>query len=141
MIKYNSEATIKQSELLTTPQPKMTKEQFKKAVITNLPRANNPDVADFMEHLGISRPANTPAEGLEKKMRYWKDKDTSVQERIIYAQSWNLAVALLAPSYRLEYGEADTNRESKEKHIKFNLETLQKYFYLKLKEDYQTNGN
>ena len=65
------------------------KEQVKKAVVDNLPagpkaqrNAYNPDsvttpeslkspvVKDFMEHLGIEKPALTPAEGLKQKQKF-----------------------------------------------------------------------
>ena len=133
MEKYNhKQATQQLASIMDAkrfPEVPMAREEFKEAVENNLPSANNADVADFNKFLYPERPANTPAEGLEKKMKYWKDKDTSVQERIMYAQSWNLATELVSNLFE----KKDDNS------VIGALEIWQKYFYKKLKEGDQ-NG-
>ena len=115
-----------------------SKAEVKRAIINNLPKVDNEDTKDFMSHLGIEKTANTPAEGLEKKMKYWKEKDSSVQKRIVYAQSWNLAVSLLTSSVS-HYGYLSGNNGGKE-GLKKEIESWQKYFYQKLSEGDQNNG-
>ena len=132
-MKYDTKTAVKQLTEIwdSKKKPKeMTKEDFEKAVKTNLPSADNPDVKDFNKFLYPEKPANTPAEGLEKKMKYWKSKDTDTQGRIRYAQSWNLAVALVGSAYR--YGVYNATQQE--------IEFWQKYFYLKLGENGDKNG-
>ena len=68
-----------------------------------------------------------------------KDKNgNNVQERIAYAQSWNLAVAMIAPAFSsvettIVYKQlADKKGTSADEQVKAAIEELQKYFYDKL---------
>ena len=130
--KFNVKKEInKLQEIYSSTKP--TKEQFKKAVVDNLPKADNPDTRDFMSHLGVEK-LDTPEAGLKAKLNYWKNKDNSVQERIVYAQSWNLAVSFVGSLAQKDSFRADQSVDKYELEFEF----WQKYFYQQLKNQ---NGN
>jgi len=138
-MKYDTKTAVKQLTEIwdSKKKPKeMTKEDFEKAVKTNLPSADNPDVKDFNKFLYPEKPATTPAEGLEKKMKYWKNKDEATQERIKYAQSWNLATQLVSGFVT----ELDFVENKSKGVVESYIEFWQKYFYLKLGENGDKNG-
>ncbi len=74
----------------------------------------------------------TPQEGLAIKIAEGRRRDTDTQERIKYAQSWNLAATMVAAtmskSISLDYREPEEL-----------LEKWQPYFLSKLSEGNQTN--
>ena len=137
--KYDHNKALEEHKDIMSEKPDFlkTEQELKESVIKNLPKVDNPDTRDFMVHLGIEKPANTPAEGLEKKMKYWKDKDNSVQERIRYSQSWNLAAQLVSTIVGSQFEWQEFVDEPLNGEISGNLEFWQKYFYGKLGE----NGN
>ena len=76
----------------------------------------------------------------------WHDEATNarqpkvdtVQERIQYAQSWNLAVAMMAPIADKVAGTLDADEAEStvfEDEIKTRIEEWQKYFLNKLKHE------
>ncbi len=87
-------------------------------------------LSEILELAGIKL-AKDPAGGLAIKIIEQRRRDTDTQERIRYAQSWNLAVALMSGCVSV----ADESNA-----LKSNIEFWEEYFYKKLGENGDENG-
>ena len=131
-MKYDTKTAVKQLTEIwdSKKKPKeMTKEEYKKAVITNLPSADNPDVKDFMETLGIDRPAKTPAEGLEKKQKGIEKNITRKENSIIESAIRRDAVIFTQLEFEsISFLEKEQSGRTAEEALKVLRQKWQDYF-------------